>query len=99
MARIVSPRLSVSGYPTVRHSFRVSCLLRARGLPSLLFFITAVWLVRFGRSTIRRRVDVDLRNGSLLNRRGHCPDAFALVPRGARARAFVIIDTSYCTTQ
>ena len=88
MAGIVSPCVSVSGYPTVRYSFRVSCLLRARGLPSLLFVITAIWLVRFGRSTMRRRVDVDLRNGRLLNRRGNCHGAFALVPRVATVRDF-----------
>src|SRR6266550_4323245 len=99
MAGIVAPCVSVSGYPTVRHSFRVSCLLRARGLPGLLFLITAVWLVRFGRSAMRRRVDVDLRNGRLLNRGGNCHGAFALVPRVARVRDSAIGNASYCATE
>src|SRR5258708_17713344 len=99
MAGIVSPCVSVSGYPTVRYSFRVSCLLRARGLPGLLFLITAVWLVRFGRSAMRRRVDVDLRNGRLLNRRGNCHRAVTLFSRVARVRYSAIGNTRYCATE
>src|SRR6266436_4389340 len=99
MAGIVSPCVSVSGYPTVRYSFRISCVLRARGFPGLLFLITALWLVRFGRSAMRRRVDVDLRNGRLLNRRGNCHGAFALVQRVARVRDSAIRNASYCATE
>src|SRR6266481_9667110 len=99
MAGIVSPCVSVSGYRTVRYSFRVSRLLRARGLPGLLFLITAVWLVRFGRSAMRRRVDVDLRNGRLLNRRGNCHGAFTLAPQLARVRDSAIRNASDCATE
>ena len=72
MARIVNTLVSVPGYLAVRYSFRISGLLRPRGLPGVLVFTTIVWPRCSGRSAMRRCVDVDLRYRRLLD----CLDDF-----------------------
>src|ERR1700757_4880393 len=90
MAGIGDPLVSIPGYLAVRYSFRISGLLRPRGLPRVVVCATIVWPVCPGRSTMRRCVDVDVRYRRLLDRRGNCCCASILAASVGRT-AYVAI--------
>src|ERR1700687_6463464 len=79
------PFISLCGYAPVRHPFLIPCLLRPRGLPSVLVFTTIVWPVCARRSAVCGRVDVDLRYRRLLDCRGNCRSSFTLTASVGRA--------------
>src|SRR6266513_724232 len=82
---MADPFISLCGYAAVRHPFRIPCLLRPRGLPSVLVFTTIVWPVCARRSAMCGCVDVDLRYRRLLDRRGNFRSSFALPTSVGRA--------------
>ena len=61
--------VSFPGYIAMRYPFRISRLLRPRGVPRLLILFTSIRPVRPRGPTMRRRVDVDLRHRGLPDRR------------------------------
>jgi hypothetical protein len=80
MARIVRTLVSDFGYLAVRYSFRISGVLRSRGLPGFFVFAPLHWPLCSRRPAMRGRVDVDLRYRRLLNRRGSFHRAFTFAP-------------------
>src|SRR5580693_4155526 len=90
MAGIVLPCVSVSGYAAVRYSLGSFGLLRPRGLPSVLVFITIVWPLCPGRSAMRGCVDVDVRHDRLLDCRGSFRSTFTLPTSAGRSLEFAI---------
>src|SRR5580692_8144126 len=85
MARIVNAFVSVPGYLAVRYSFRISGLLRPRGLSSVLVFTPIVWPVCARRSAMCGCVDVDLRYRCLPDCRDNLRNTFTLPTSVGRA--------------
>ena len=83
LARVVDPFVSFSRHLAVRYPFRISCLLRPRGL-SGLFLVTAPARLFCSRGpAMCRRVDVDLRHRRLSDRRNDCRSAVTLAPEAS----------------
>ncbi len=59
-AAMVDSLISLSGHVALRHSFGISCLLRACGLSGVPFGLAAVWPFCSRGSAVCRCIDVDL---------------------------------------
>src|SRR5271170_5573026 len=75
---MVYPAVSISGDSTVRHPFRISCLLRPHRLSGIRFGRPYVWTFRSWRSAVRGCPDVDLRHAGLSSARGNSQRPAAL---------------------
>src|ERR1700722_7729872 len=87
---MADPFISLCGHAAVRHPFRIPCLLRPRGLPTVFVLTTIEWPVWYRGSAMRGCVNVDFRDRRLLDCRGNCCCTFTFPTSVERAIDFSI---------